>query len=596
MPSGSKAIIEFGPDTRYGFRTSQVPATVPVVPILVAGMKQNSTYHMRAVITRPDGRQEFDSDHVFQTGEAPAGRIPVMAVTLPSGQHPSPGVEMLCLNPQTNNPGNPLRVLALDPAGNLIWYYDFDPDLGTAQPVKMLPNGNLLMVLFGGTTGPGGMVREINLAGETVHEFTVTRLNQWLSAAGYDLHANAIHHDIAMLPNGHLLVLVNIHREFRNLPGRPGVTTVLGDAVVDLDPSYRPVWVWSSFDHLDINRHPMLFPDWTHTNTIVYSPADGNILLSLRNQSWVVKIDYRNGRGTGKILWRLGYQGDFKLLNSDTPADWFFAQHDADLMNYSSKDGNFQLALFDNGNDRYPDFDGNLCPSVPGGGRFSWPALFGSPAPPCYSRPTLFDVNENSRTAQLVWSKRVPYSYWGGVNMRLPNGNMFFDVASMADPIEQLANGSRSLVKIGLEGTAVVGLVLLVFFWKMPGAVVPFVVAPVAVIFAFVPLLGGMALAIAIVADASLAVMREAPKSQTDGGMRATAIAGAKRLARPSFFVLILAALAFMPILKPLDRPSAEAAEVTSQMPAKTVWELDVHQQESYRTEHWPSLYPGVQW
>lgn len=550
---------------------------------------------MRAVITRADGRQEFDADHVFHTGEAPEGRTPIMAVTLPSREDPSPGVEMVCLNPQTNNPWNLLRVLALSPGGDLIWYYDFDPDLGTAQPIKMLRNGDLLMVLFGGTTGPGGLVREINLAGETVHEFTVARLNQWLSSAGYDLHANAIHHDVATLPNGHLLVLVNTHKKFTNLPGHPGVTTVLGDAVVDLDANYRPVWVWSSFDHLDINRHPMLFPDWTHSNTILYSPDDGNILLSLRNQSWVVKIDYRNGRGTGNILWRLGYQGDFRLLNSSSPADWFFAQHDADLVN-ASPNGDLQLAVFDNGNDRYPDFGGELCPSAPGGGRFSWPAIFGIPAAPCYSRPALFEVNEDSRTARLVWSKDVPYSYWGGVNMYLANGNMFFDVASIADPSGLAGNGLSSMFKIVAEEIAILGLILLLFFWRMPGALIPFMVAPVAVTFAFVPLLGGIAIGIAIAVDTSLAVMRETPRSNPAIGIRDAVIAGAKRLARPSFLALVLVVLAFMPTLKPLDRPSAQVVEVTSQIPAKTIWELDVYQQESYRTEHWPSLYPGVQW
>jgi len=63
-----------------------------------------------------------------------------------------------------------------------------------------------------------------------------------------------------------------------------------------------------------INRRPMGFPDWTHTNAILFSPDDGNLIVSVRHQNWVVKVDYANGVGTGDILWKLGYQGDFTLV------------------------------------------------------------------------------------------------------------------------------------------------------------------------------------------------------------------------------------------------------------------------------------------
>ncbi|HEX3740614.1 MAG TPA: aryl-sulfate sulfotransferase, partial [Terriglobales bacterium] len=230
LSPGSSATVEFGPDTNYGFVTASVVATAPAVSILVAGMKQNSTYHMRAVISHADGTKTLDSDHTFTTGAAPASRMPVMSVTQPAGVAPTPGVELVALNPPPYNPGNLLRVVALNPQGDLIWYYDFDPHLGTAQPIKLLRNGHFLMVLFGGTTGPGGMVREIDLAGRIIHEFTVDQLNKWLAVAGYPWKANAIHHDIVELPNGHLLVLVNTKKDFADLHGIYGTTSVLGDA------------------------------------------------------------------------------------------------------------------------------------------------------------------------------------------------------------------------------------------------------------------------------------------------------------------------------------------------------------------------------
>ena len=94
----------------------------------------------------------------------------------------------------------------------------------------------------------------------------------------------------------------------------------------------QPVWAWNEFNHLDPNRHPYLFPDWTHTNAVLYSPDDGNILVSMRHQNWVVKVDYQDGKGSGAILWQLGEGGDFTLKNGIDPTDWQYAQHMPNLL------------------------------------------------------------------------------------------------------------------------------------------------------------------------------------------------------------------------------------------------------------------------
>ena len=98
------------------------------------------------------------------------------------------------------------------------------------------------------------------------------------------------------------------------------------------------------------------YPDWTHTNAVLYSPSDGNLIISIRHQNWLVKIDYNNGIGTGNIIWHLGYQGDFTLLNADgstdtNPFDWFYAQHGPNFTTTNTS-GQFSLVLFDNGDDR----------------------------------------------------------------------------------------------------------------------------------------------------------------------------------------------------------------------------------------------------
>ncbi len=423
-PAPASVVVAFGQDLSYPFRTS--PQTTSsaggTATILVAGMKQNAVYHMRAIVTYSDGSQQFDGDHVFQTGTIPASRIPTMNVTTASGSSPASGVELMCL---TIGATGQFLALATDPAGDVIWYYDYDASLGIPQPIKLLPNGHMLVVLYL-PGAAGGTVREIDLAGNTIHQFDYNQLSQNLHNAGYNIQVFSIDHDFVLLPNGHLLLIVSDTRTFTDLPGFPGQTLVTGDAIVDLDSNYNPVWVWDAFDHLDVNRHPMLFPDWTHANALVYSQDDGNLLLSLRHQSWVLKIDYQNGDGSGDVIWKLGDQGDF-TLDSNVESDWFFAQHDANFASTNTT-GAFELAMFDNGDDRPVDSIGTICG--------------GDGVPDCYSTAAIFQVDEDSRTASRMWSFTTPYSWWGGNTRVLSNGNVFVDETT---PVDLNLTGARVL-------------------------------------------------------------------------------------------------------------------------------------------------------
>ena len=126
---------------------------------------------------------------------------------------------------------------------------------------------------------------------------------------------------------------------------------MIGDALVDVDQNFNPDWVWNTFDHLDINRRPMNFPDWTHSNGMLYSSDDHNLLLSMRHQNWIIKINFLDGTGSGDVMWRLGEGGDFKLVGATDPTDWFYAQHGMSYFTPNTT-GVFRLGLMDNGNDR----------------------------------------------------------------------------------------------------------------------------------------------------------------------------------------------------------------------------------------------------
>ena len=322
-----------------------------------------------------------------------------MIVTATPGMTPQPGIELV--NPVTPHYQAPF---ATDLKGNVIWTYNA-PETQLAgeliYPVKLLPDGNFMCLMgsnssavaFSPNPGIVQVIREFDLAGNTVRQLSIEDLNTKLAAAGFfNVKLEVFSHDFTLLPNGHVLVITNTTRQFTDLPGYPGTTTVIGDVVVDLDQDFNPVWLWNEFDHLDVNRHPMNFPDWTHSNAIAYSPDDGNFLISMRHQHWIVKVDYRDGAGTGNVLWRLGNGGDFKLQNGTDPDDWFYAQHDVNFVS-SNTTGSFQLAIMDNGDNRV--FSSGLTCGA-------------ANAPACYTTIPIMQVDENAKTASFLFHQVLP--------------------------------------------------------------------------------------------------------------------------------------------------------------------------------------------
>ncbi|MFZ0661691.1 MAG: aryl-sulfate sulfotransferase [Acidobacteriaceae bacterium] len=428
--------VEFGTDTTYGRSTASVatPANDGPVAILVAGMKQNTTYHMRAVVTETDGTVVDDQDHTFKTGSFPASMLPTLTATTSPGQTPQPGIELLDATAGSGNKQY-LDAYAIDLQGNIIWGYNFPDGAGPntiVQPIKLMPNGNFLVELSfasqfvlpnqGVTLTPADesvdLIREIDLAGDPVAQITMAQLNAKLAAAGYNMTLLDFHHDVAILPNGHIIAIANMIKPYTNLTGYSGTTNVLGDVLVDLDQNFNVSWVWSEFDHLDVNRHPIAFPDWTHTNAVVYSPDDGDLLVSMRHQSWIIKIDYENGTGSGDILWRLGNGGDFTLNGGTAPEDWFYGEHDPTFASAATS-GQFSLAMMDNGYGRILA-DGSSCTGS------------GSA---CYTTAPIMAINEAAKTATITFRATVPaakFSVWGGSGTQLANGDLEYDLCALS--------------------------------------------------------------------------------------------------------------------------------------------------------------------
>jgi hypothetical protein len=409
-----EATVEFGPDTSYGRSTSAVPVVGAYKPsnILVAGMRATTTYHMRAQVTCLDSGQPIQTpDTTFTTGSLPSSApFPPMTVIRPSPSKTSPensGIELVNIVQLAN--GSEMQAYFTDRDANPIWYYDVGPG-NYPFTMKPLPNGHVILSIDGASVST---LREVDLAGNTVREMTIGDLENKVKSAGYDFDPKAYHHDICILPNGHLVVLVQTFKNFTNLTGYPGTIQVVGDALIDLDQNWNPVWSWNGFDHLDINRHLFGLPDWTHGNAVVYDSNDGNLLLSMRHQSWVIKINYDNGTGAGDILWHLGYQGDFALTQNGVPTTdpslWFSFQHFPSIVSHNGTQT--ALAVWDNGDYRVLDAQGDTC------------------SPSCYSRGTIFQYDQTSMVADLTWQD-LPgyYGLWGGSINQLSNTNVEFDL------------------------------------------------------------------------------------------------------------------------------------------------------------------------
>jgi arylsulfate sulfotransferase len=414
-PEGSTVQVRFGTTTNYGLTTWVQPAPPAGgdVSILVAGMRTTSTYHMQAIIQLPNGSAIYDSDHTFMTGGLPPNLLPALTIQQTAGMTPGSGVEMLDMLDESA--ANALTTVVTDLSGNVIWYDPIQPLY--AFPIKPLPNGHMLVVVTGSTqtaalSAPIAVneLQEIDLAGNVIYQLTAPQIQTGLTSAGLPtLTYLNLNHDVLKLPNGHFILLASYNQNVNSQP-------VTGNILIDWDPQNGPVWTWSTFDHIPLTHAPYGAADLTHGNALLYSPDDGNLIVSLRNQNWILKLNYQNGTGDGSILWRLGPDGDFTLPAGQAPLEWNYGQHYLSLFS-SNSSGIFSIMFFNNGNNRLVDANNDVC---------------GTPGQiACYSSVPVYQLDESKLTAQVLEETNLSptYSICCGDAEFLSNGDLEYDVA-----------------------------------------------------------------------------------------------------------------------------------------------------------------------
>jgi len=132
----------------------------------------------------------------------------------------------------------------------------------------------------------------------------------------------------------------------------------------------------------------------------------------------------------------------------------------------------------------------------------------------------------------------------------------------------ELIHRSIANLKITLiEVLCIVALVVLLFLWHAPSALVPLITIPVSVLLAFIPFrmlgltanimsLGGLAIAIGALVDASIVVVEQTHKKLEEWertgqreDYREVILGAVKQVAAPSFFALLVIAVSFLPVL-----------------------------------------------
>jgi len=146
----------------------------------------------------------------------------------------------------------------------------------------------------------------------------------------------------------------------------------------------------------------------------------------------------------------------------------------------------------------------------------------------------------------------------------LPEG---VEIVATYDRSDLILRSIGTLKRALTEELLVVSLVILIFLWHLPSAIIPILTIPVAVLITFVPMramginanimsLGGIAIAIGAMVDAAIVVVEQTHKKLEQwerdgrpGEARGVVIAAVKEVGGPSFYALLVIAVSFVPVL-----------------------------------------------
>ncbi|OGF63628.1 MAG: cation transporter [Candidatus Fischerbacteria bacterium RBG_13_37_8] len=145
----------------------------------------------------------------------------------------------------------------------------------------------------------------------------------------------------------------------------------------------------------------------------------------------------------------------------------------------------------------------------------------------------------------------------------LPEG---VELVTVYDRSELIERSIDTLKQTLLEELIIVSLIILIFLWHIPSAIIPIITIPITIILSFIPMygmnitanimsLGGIAIAIGAMIDAAIVVVEQTHKKLEHweemgrpGDFKNVVISAVKEVGGPSFFALLVIAVSFLPV------------------------------------------------
>ena len=378
-------------------------STDHVVPIL--GVRPDRQYQFRVVVRDANGATASTEALTLTTDPLPDD-FPPIEILISDPDRMEAGVTMFDVIhwPETGNDDNYGLLVAVDSAGEVVWYYKTGSNVGDA---RRLSNGNILYM-----SGRAGHLYEIDMVGRVIAEWHTDRVpEEEVGEGSIRVDAETFHHEAFETVTGNILTISSEVREFDGYPtsatdpAAPRSTSnVLGDVLVEftrrgdvvrevklldlLDP-YRVGYdslgagFWGSV-YTETFDHPLR--DWAHTNAVMSDSTGRYALASSRVQDAVVKVDLE----TGELVWILGEHGGWGPEWKDhllTPVGDFMWQYHQHAPMFTPEG---TILMFDNGNNR------------------AWPFEAPMPASESFSRAVEYRVDEDKMEIEQVWSYGGP--------------------------------------------------------------------------------------------------------------------------------------------------------------------------------------------
>ncbi len=322
------------------------------------------------------------------------------------------------------------QVYAVDADGQIRWY----SSNWSQHMFEQLKNGHIMVLNKATNSGKYNVLTETDYLGRIYRQYTFD------GTLGGNLkhEVTVIHHDLAELPNGNLLLTVSDGSKYTE------------DTVIELNrktghidrvlnfKKILPTSMYKNSKQKAIDGSIGI--DWLHMNALDYNAKTGNLLISTRNQDLVMQMNYKTGKiqwifsGKAKSSWPVKYRS--KILSVAKGTKVTGGQHGVYLLNQSN--GKESIMLYDN---NIAVKNGNKKTS----GK--------------YSTATEYQIDLKHMTVKQKWSygKTLGASNFTsiiGYAQRLNNGNTLVDFGYKKDGQES------NVIEVDANGTQVFNMTL----------------------------------------------------------------------------------------------------------------------------------------